>query len=109
MGPVRPGFELRVVLEKGCSVSSTAAICMPRQRPGEAAVMPVPRPETTPPVRKMYLAQLISSFSNKKGNEDAETVVPKTSLPLRRLLYGMYKYLSIPFFLFPVCRAFWVF
>ena len=46
--------------------SFCAATFSPRafsSRPSEAAVMPLPSPETTPPVTKMYFAIFISPFS----------------------------------------------
>src|SRR5437764_3470952 len=59
-----------------------------RSAPMEAAAMPLPSPETTPPVMKMYfvligcLHRKGSRFEVRRKNEEAETVHTRGFLPL---------------------------
>ena len=81
-------INLRMQLPKGSSFC--AATLNPRafkRRPSEAAVMPLPRPETTPPVTKMYFVISFTlpkdEYTQKNLGRGGEPPFPGRRLSLR--------------------------
>lgn len=60
IGAHRAGIDVYVGIELLRRDLQSAALS---RRPREAAVMPFPSPDTTPPVTKMYLVSLLFIFS----------------------------------------------